>query len=67
MDFNIFYGMYGYEKVHEFTPLVDQCCVEYMKEEKTKNDLNNTKSYISQEMLNPQLDLDVPKCKCQRQ
>ena len=37
MDFNIFYGMYGYEKVHEFTPLVDQCCVEYMKEEKKCN------------------------------
>ena len=66
MDFNIFYGMYGYEKKDDFKSLAEQYEVEYIKEEKEQKEIKDIDSFVSQEMLNAQLDLDVPKCKYTR-
>ena len=63
-DFSIDYGMYGYNQNEEFKSLAQQCEVEYVKEEKQEVELTLAESFVSQDMKNAQLDLDVPTCKC---
>lgn len=62
--FSIEYGMYDYNQSEEFKSLSQQCGVEYAKEEKQEVELTLAESFVSQDMKNPQLDLDVPTCKC---
>lgn len=66
MDFNIFYGGYDYQNKAEFSSLAKQCEVTYEEDTKASKEMNEVDAFISQEMKNPQLDLNVAKCKCTR-
>ena len=66
MDFNLNYGSYGFENKTQFSSLVDQHERTFEVTEKADKNLNEVDSFVSQEMRNPQLDLQTPNCKCVR-
>lgn len=66
MNFNIFYGGYCYQNEANFSSLAKQCEVSYEEDTKVVKEMNEVDAFVSQEMRNPQMDLNVPNCKCTR-
>ena len=61
------HNLYGYENELKFKSLSVQNNVEYTKDSKKNVEVNVNESFFGQEMVNPQLDLNVPENKCMRQ
>lgn len=61
------HNLYGYENELKFKSLSVQNNVEYTKDSEKNVEVNVNESFFGQEMVNPQLDLNVPENKCMRQ
>ena len=61
------HNLYGYENELKFKSLSIQNNVEYTKDSEKNVEVNINESFFGQEMVNPQLDLNVPENKCMRQ
>lgn len=61
------HNLYGYENDIKFKSLSIQNNVEYTKDSEKNVEVNVNESFFGQEMVNPQLDLNVPENKCMRQ
>lgn len=61
------HNLYGYENELKFKSLSIQNNVEYTKDSEKNIEVNVNESFFGQEMVNPQLDLNVPENKCMRQ
>lgn len=61
------HNLYGYENDIKFKSLSIQNNVEYTKDSEKNFEVNVNESFFGQEMVNPQLDLNVPENKCMRQ
>lgn len=61
------HNLYGYENELKFKSLSIQNNVEYTKDSEKNVEVNVNESFFGQEMVNPQLDLNVPENKCMRQ
>lgn len=61
------HNLYGYENDLKFKSLSVQNNVEYTKDSEKNVEVNVNESFFGQEMVNPQLDLNVPENKCMRQ
>ena len=61
------HNLYGYENDIKFKSLSIQNNVEYTKDSEKNVEVNVNESFFGQEMVTPQLDLNVPENKCMRQ
>jgi hypothetical protein len=61
------HNLYGYENDIKFKSLSVQNNIEYTKDSEKNVEVNVNESFFGQEMVNPQLDLNVPENKCMRQ
>lgn len=61
------HNLYGYENELKFKSLSIQNNVEYTKDSEKNVEVNVNESFFGQELVNPQLDLNVPENKCMRQ
>ena len=67
INMNIGHNSYGYNRELKFKPLSKQFDVKYIKGENNAPNISVNDSFFNQNMLNPQMDLDVPENKCIRQ
>ena len=66
-NYNFNHNSYGFENETKFKSLSVQNNVVYNEREERNVEVNVNESFFGQEMVNPQLDLNVPENKCMRQ